>query len=171
MSYELYNKKPIRRKKGFSSVSSFLEDQLGKAGEKRGFAVMRLLTHWREIVGEEISQITKPVKVGYNRDGLGATLTILCLGANAPILQTMLPQIKEKVNSCYGYSAISKVRITQTDSVALFPVSTDESKSNFSLQDLNPVIAEASKSITNDVESDQLRLALQKLGQSILKKQ
>jgi hypothetical protein len=132
---------------------------------------MRLLTHWREIVGEEISQITKPVKVGYNRDGLGATLTILCLGANAPILQTMLPQIKEKVNSCYGYSAISKVRITQTDSVALFPVSTDETKSNFSLQDLNPVIAEASKSITNDVESDQLRLALQKLGQSILKKQ
>ena len=171
MSYELYNKKPIRRKKSVSSVSSFLEDQLGKAGEKRGFAVMRLLTHWREIVGEEISQITKPVKVGYNRDGLGATLTILCLGANAPILQTMLPQIKEKVNSCYGYSAISKVRITQTDSVALFPVSTDESKSNFSLQDLNPVIAEASKSITNDVESDQLRLALQKLGQSILKKQ
>jgi len=122
-------------------------------------------------VGEDISQITKPVKVGYNRDGLGATLTILCLGANAPILQTMLPQIKEKVNSCYGYSAISKVRITQTDSAALFPARTSETKSNFSLQDLNPVIAEASKNITNDVESDQLRLALQKLGQSILKKQ
>ena len=33
------------------------------------------------------------------------------------MLQTMLPEIRDKVNSVYGYSAISRVRITQTDSL------------------------------------------------------
>ncbi len=51
--------------------------------------------------------MTRPVKVGYPREGLGATLTLLTRAADAPMVQMQLPVIKDKVNACYGYAAIS----------------------------------------------------------------
>ncbi len=50
-----FNKAP-RRMRGFERTSGLLQDRIRKAGETRGFAVARLLTHWAEIVGEEIAR-------------------------------------------------------------------------------------------------------------------
>jgi hypothetical protein len=75
---------------------------------------MRLLTHWAEIAGEDLARITRPVKIGYSRDGFGATLTLLTAAAQAPMVQMQLPVLREKVNACYGYSAISRISLTQT---------------------------------------------------------
>ncbi|NNK78783.1 MAG: DUF721 domain-containing protein, partial [Litoreibacter sp.] len=86
-----------RRSRGFAAMSGLIQRDVRKAGEKRGFAVMRLLTHWSEIVGEDLAGIAQPVKVGYGREGFGATLTVLTNGPNAPILQTQLPKIRERV--------------------------------------------------------------------------
>lgn len=105
---------PPRRMRGFEQASGLIQTQLQGAGEKRGFAVSRLLTHWADIVGAETAGIAQPVKVSYGREGLGATLTVLTTGANAPMLQMEAPKIRERVNACYGYNAISRIRITQT---------------------------------------------------------
>jgi hypothetical protein len=40
-------------------------------------------------------------------------LVILTTGAQAQMLEMQLPQLREKVNACYGYNAISRIRITQ----------------------------------------------------------
>lgn len=106
--------KPTRRMRGFEPAASLLKDRIRSAGESRGFAVTRLLTHWAEIVGQDLALIAKPLKVGYSRDGFGATLTLLTTGANAPMLEMQKPRIREKVNACYGYNAISRILITQT---------------------------------------------------------
>ena len=74
----------------------------------------RLLTHWAEIAGEDLARITRPVKIGYARDGFGATLTLLTTSAQAPMVQMQLPQLRERVNACYGYNAISRIALTQT---------------------------------------------------------
>ena len=103
-----------RRGLGFAAMSGLIQTRVKTAGEKRGFAVMRLLTHWQEIVGEDTAKMTTPVKVGYSRDGFGAVLTVLTTGSNAPLVQMQLPQIRDRVNGCYGYSAISRVVVTQT---------------------------------------------------------
>ena len=84
------------------------------ASESRGFAVARLLTHWSDIVGESTASIAKPVKVHYPKGSFGATLVLLAKGAHAPMLQAGLEAIRERVNACYGYNAISRIRITQT---------------------------------------------------------
>ncbi|WP_394198922.1 DUF721 domain-containing protein [Litoreibacter albidus] len=151
-------------------MSGFIDGQVRKAGEQRGFAVMRLLTHWNEIVGEDTAKMARPVDVGYGREGFGATLTVLCTGSAAPLVQQMLPQIREKVNACYGYSAISRVRVTQTA-----PVGFSEGQMAFQsapVQKAPPpahVIA-ASKELASDVESDGLRRALERLGQNVMAK-
>ena len=163
----------VRRRgsKGFSAMSGLIEGQIRRAGEKRGFAVMRLLTHWTEIVGEDTAKMARPVDVGYTRDGFGATLTVLCSGSTAPLVQQMTPQIREKVNACYGYSAISRVRITQTA-----PVGFHEGQMHFDAGPKpakpapSPQVVAESETLARDVESDSLRAALEKLGQNVMAK-
>ncbi|SNT05183.1 DUF721 domain-containing protein [Tropicimonas sediminicola] len=106
--------KPSRRMRGFERTSSLLGTRIRQATEKRGFSESRLLTHWAEIVGEEIAAVARPVSVGYGKGGFGATLTVLTTGAHAPMLQMQEPRLREKVNAVYGYAAISRIRITQT---------------------------------------------------------
>lgn len=100
--------------KGFARTSTLLREPIRKAGESRGFAVTRVLTHWQEIVGEETAAICKPVDVKYGRQGIGATLTVLTTGAQAPMLEMQKERIRAKVNGVYGYNAIERLRITQT---------------------------------------------------------
>ena len=106
--------KPTRRMRGFEPAAGLVRDPIRAAGEKRGFAVARLLTHWAEIVGDDLAGCTRPVKVGYTRDGMGATLTLLTVGPVAPMVEMQKDSIRAKVNACYGYSAISRIMLTQT---------------------------------------------------------
>lgn len=106
--------KGMRRNRGFEVASSLLRERVRHAGEARGFAVARLLTHWAEVVGPDLAPLCRPVKVGYGRNGFGATLTILVEGAAAPIVDMSRERIRERVNACYGYNAISRVMLTQT---------------------------------------------------------
>lgn len=161
-----------RRGRGFAAMSGLIQTRVKTAGEKRGFAVMRLLTHWQEIVGEDIAKMTMPVKIGYSRDGFGAVLTVLTTGANAPLVQMQLPQIRDRVNGCYGYSAISRVAVTQTAPVgfhegrAAFETAPEKPKVPVSAQ-----VRETSAKLAGDVEDDGLRSALERMAQNVLSRQ
>ncbi len=85
-----------------------------KAGETRGFAVVRLLTHWPEIVGEEVARVSRPQKVSWSQGGFGGTLVILADGSHAPLIQMQQALIRDRVNACYGHAAIARIRIVQT---------------------------------------------------------
>ncbi|WP_386629592.1 DUF721 domain-containing protein [Sulfitobacter geojensis] len=100
--------------KGFKRTDSLLSGQIRRASETRGFAQSRLLTQWNEIAGQDIAAIARPVEIGYSRGGMGATLTLLTNGANAPMLEMQKEQLRAKVNAVYGYNAIARVRVTQT---------------------------------------------------------
>ena len=106
-------KKPFKRK-GFLQAGSLLEIGLRQSMAKRGFGESRVLTQWAEIVGADIARIAEPLKLNYPKDGFGADLVVLCVGANAPLVQMQIPDIIERVNSCYGYRAITRVKVTQT---------------------------------------------------------
>lgn len=158
-----------RSKRGFQRTSALLQHQIRRVGESRGFAVSRLLTHWAEIVGTDTAQTALPVKVSYSQGGMGATLTVLTTGSNAPMLQADLPRIKDKVNACYGYAAIARIRITQTA-----PVGFAEGKVEFehgSPKAPEPptaeVVAKAQK-LAGPVADENLRCALESLGKNII---
>ena len=102
------------RARGFERASSLLQGRIREASEGRGHMGAKLLAHWAEIVGPEIASRARPVKVGYSGKGLGATLTLLTTGPDAPVLEMQRERIREKVNAVYGYGAIARVRVTQT---------------------------------------------------------
>ena len=158
--------KPKRKSRGFLRTGGILSTQIRKASEKRGFVETRLLTHWAEFVGESIARTARPVKVAYAREGLGATLTILCTGANAPMLQMQIPSIIERVNTCYGYSAISKIRITQTA-----PTGFHEGQKEFTqAKPAKTLSLDAVKDVdttVKNVSNQDLKDALTRLGRNI----
>ena len=103
-----------RRMRGFQQASILLADRVQKAAEGRGFAVARLLTHWPEIAGPQLAAMTRPVRISHTRGGFGATLTLLTAGPVAPLVEMQLPQLRERVNACYGYNAVQRITLTQT---------------------------------------------------------
>ncbi len=155
-----------RAARGFMQTGGILQQHIRTASEKRGFVETRLLTHWREIVGDALADVSRPVKVSYGQQGIGATLTILTNGANAPLLQADLPRIKDKVNACYGYAAISRIRITQTAETGFSEAPASFDHKPRPAPDPQKV-AEVEK-VVGDVGDDNLRSALAALGRNIL---
>jgi hypothetical protein len=158
-----------RHSRGFEPASGLLKDRIRTAGEARGFAVARLLTHWAEVVGPDIAAMALPVKIGYGRDGFGAALTLLTTGASAPLLQMQLPKIREKVNACYGYNAISKVIVTQTA-----PTGFAEGQVAFAPAPkpapapVSAAIHKQASAAAEGVRDPGLRAALEALGEKVL---
>jgi len=157
--------------RGFSRAATLMQTKIRKASEDRGFAVTRLLTHWSEVVGQATATIATPVNVSYGKGGMGATLTLLTTGAQAPMLEMQKEQIREKVNACYGYRAISRVRITQTaptgfseGRVAFAPAPKVKKTPDAAMQS-------AAKALSETVENEKLRAALTALGANVLAKQ
>jgi hypothetical protein len=161
-----------RRLRGFEAASGLLRDKIRLAGESRGFGLSRLLTHWAEVVGEELAQSAHPVKIGYGKDGLGATLTVLTTGAMAPIVQMQLPKMKEKVNACYGYNAISRIHVTQTSATGFAePQSSFAHHSKPAPSPADPAKREAAQALSRDIGDESLRAALEALGEKVLSRQ
>lgn len=160
------------RRKGFRQAASLLGREIREAGESRGFAVSRVLTHWADIAGAELAEHTQPVDISYGRDGFGATLTVLTTGAYAPMVDMQRTQLKDRVNACYGYAAIARIKVTQTapqgfaDGRAVFQAAASEQQS--------PVVSPEQKAravrLAAPVEDDGLRKALSALGTNIIKR-
>jgi len=159
-----------RRKRGFERTSGLLQGRIRQAGEGRGFAVTRLLTHWAEVAGADIAAATRPVNISYGRGGLGATLTLLTTGAQAPMVEMASEKLKERVNACYGYAAISRIRITQTapQGFADGKFSFDHAPATAAAPAPDPRLQAEAQAVAKGVSDDTLRAALEALGTNVL---
>ena len=158
------------RKHGFKKASVLLKKNIQKVSESRGFAQSRVLTHWSEIVGEEISSVSIPTKVSYKTDGLGATLTILTSGSSGPILEMQKEFIRTKINAVYGYNAVQKIKITQSSPLALIS-KNENTKSVISKKNKPKVeISTSLEKAVNEIDDKNLRQALEELAINVFTK-
>lgn len=162
--------RPDRRKRGFERAAGLLQARIRKAGESRGFAVSRVLTHWDEIAGAEIAAMARPVKVGYAPSGFGATLTVLTTGAQAPFLEMQKEALRSRVNACYGYNAVTRILITQTA-----PQGFAEARAAFAGRPAatpaaapDPQVAARARGLSAGIRDDTLRSVLEDMGRTIL---
>lgn len=157
---------------GFKRTSALLQTSIRRASESRGFAQSRLLTHWAEVVGEDIAAIARPVEVSYARQGMGATLTLLTTGAQAPMLEMQKEKLRERVNAVYGYNAIARIRITQTAPVGFAEGQVDftHRPKEVAMPALAPETLQVASSLAAPVTDDGLRAALERLARNVLTK-
>lgn len=157
-----------RRMRGFEPAFGLMKEPVRVAGESRGFAVARLLTHWTEVVGEELSRATRPVKVGYGREGFGATLTLLTTGAMAPMIEMQKEQIRARVNAVYGYNAISRITLTQTAPIGFAEGQAEFTPAPRAPKAIDPAIRAAAAETAAPIHDPGLRAALEALAENIL---
>ena len=159
--------------KGFKRTASLLTGRIRQASESRGFAQSRLLTDWAEVAGADVAAVARPVEVSYGRGGMGATLTLLTTGAQAPMLEMQKDQLREKVNAVYGYNAIARIRITQTAATGFADgqVAFDHKPKDTGPKEPAADMHRAAGKVVAPVEDETLRAALERLGANILTKE
>jgi hypothetical protein len=160
-----------RRMRGFEPAFGLMAREVRSAGESRGFAVAKLLTHWDEVAGADLAAVTRPVKVGYGREGMGATLTLLVRGAAAPVVEMQKEALRARVNAVYGYNAIARIVLTQTA-----PFGFAEGQAQFVAAPKvaappDPALVARARDTAVGVGDEGLRAALERLGQNILTRQ
>ncbi|MEM7545023.1 MAG: DUF721 domain-containing protein [Pseudomonadota bacterium] len=167
----------LRRAVGFLRASELAPNALKTAGAKRGFAELRLLMEWRDVVGEALASVCRPVKVSYGGrggPGLGASLVVTTEGARAPEVEMQKTRIIEKVNVFYGYRAISRLVIDQSRS-ATPPLPSTARQTGFAEAAEPWTGADESTQIrekpVSGVEDERLGLALSRLGTNIRARQ
>ena len=151
--------------RGFKSTASLLSSQIRQVGEGRGFAVSRLLTHWAEIVGEDIANQARPVDVSYGKGGFGATLTLLINGAHGPMLEMQSERIRQKVNATYGYNAITRLRFTQT---AASGFADEQAGFDPAPKAPSPQVTQAARAAAQAADDPALRAAIERLATNVL---
>ena len=154
--------------RGFEPAFGLMKDAVRAAGESRGFAVARLLTHWAEAVGEEMARKTRPVKIGYGKGGMGATLTLLVRGAEAQMVQMDLPRLKDRVNAVYGYAAISHIHLTQTAATGFAEGQAEFTPAPKAAKAPDPATTANAQAVAGGVTDPSLRSALEQLAQNLL---
>ena len=94
------------------SVSELLP-QVGRATFRRfGFVQHSIVSRWAEIVGERYAGVSTPESIrfpqGKRAEGV---LSLVVGGAHAPMMQHIAPEIVERVNRFFGYTAVARLAI------------------------------------------------------------
>ncbi|MBP7240496.1 DUF721 domain-containing protein [Amaricoccus sp.] len=99
--------------RGFRRAGALIEPQTRAASARRGFAEARLKALWRDIVGEDIAALARPVKLALARGPAGGVLTLAVAGAHGPQAQMLAPTIRERVNAALGPGAVGRIQFRQ----------------------------------------------------------
>jgi hypothetical protein len=102
-----------RSRGGEARAVSDLMPEIGRAAFRRfGFVQSSIVSRWDEIVGPRYANVSCPESIrfpaGKKADG---TLELVVEGAHAPMMQHVIPEIVERVNRFFGYSAVARVKI------------------------------------------------------------
>ncbi len=148
--------------KGLTPVFEAIRPLTKKVLGKHGFAEVDILTNWEQIVGEELASFCLPLKL----DNKKKTLSISTAGgAFALELKQRQNIILEKINSFLGFNAVTDLKIIQNSHNISAAQKPQENKHK------KLVTAEQQNYIDNlvkDVDNQELKNILTKLGQDIL---
>ena len=86
----------------------------GMAFKRFGFVQSAVVSRWGEIVGERYAKVSSPESIRFPvGKKSGGVLTLLVVGAHAPLVQHLGPLIIERVNRFFGYAAVDRLVFRQ----------------------------------------------------------
>lgn len=160
--------KPYRRPRGGEARAvSDLMPEIGRAAFRRfGFVQSSVVSRWDEIVGARYAAVSAPESIrfpiGKKAEG---TLELVVEGAHATMMQHVIPEIIERVNRFFGYSAIARVKIRQGQ-VAKKNAAKNNVQKPASPPTLKPVPMELGESL-REIADPELFTVLESLARSL----
>ena len=146
------------------TVNPLLRQLLGN----NGMFFLELLNSWEEIIGKELAKYCLPQNIAFKKgERIDGCLNISVLsGAFAMEIQQRQRQIIERINSFFGYPAISKLKIIQSANPENFLLNKkpiDKMKKNVVSASEESYITE----LTKDINNDELRKTLENIGKYV----
>ena len=136
-----------------------------------GMMEIELLANWSDIVGETLAQYSLPQKIRFNKNerSNGLIELVVLSGAFALEIKQREKQILEKINTYFGYSAVSKLKIIQNSSPENFLLNKKpiDNVKNFLVSETEQTYI---TELVKDIHSDKLRETLNNLGKAVLGK-
>lgn len=135
----------------------------------KGMMQLDLLENWEEIVGIDLAPYCLPHKINFAKDKrVEGTIVIMAFGgAFALELANRKTKILHKINTFFGYSALSEMKVIQNNDPKNFMIKqnpSDKPKKNLVSADKENYITQ----ITKDIADPQLRERLERLGRLVL---
>ena len=140
-----------------------LMPEVGRTAFRRfGFVQSSVVTRWPEIVGERHARVCAPESIrfppGEKVDGI---LQLVVVPVHAPLINHVVPEIIERVNRFFGYSAIARVKLRQGE-VKPPPVQNRPCAP----PSVRPIPLELGESL-RDIGDPELRSVLESLARSL----
>lgn len=159
-------------------LSNSVPSIINKVCGRKFILLGRVLSQWERIVGKDLAEKAKPVKIGYrkargNSNEKIAVLELAVCSADSLLIQHQIGIITEKINMVLGEGVIGDIKIVHSASYderentmgkrqsgkALFAEKdlTNEQKSNLSL-------------LLEGVDDPELKSKLESLGEGVIRK-
>lgn len=153
-------------------LSSSVSKLTSATFSKKFVALGRVLNSWDDIIGPEMAVKAQPVKIHYRKpktaaDKPEATLEIAATSADAALLHYQKDLILARINQLFGDQWITGLRFVH---VAANTENNFAPSRKFSAP-LPQADLESLKTDLSGIEDEEIRNCLEKLGQSILKKE
>lgn len=136
---------------------------------QNGIMQVEMLGHWEEIIGHDLAAYCFPEKIDFraNQRSDGVLHLLVPSGAFALEIQHRETQILAKINTYFGYKAVSSLKIRQD---AQFDF--DVMRKSKPLKNNEPLLVSDDEKnyiqeVTNDVQNEHLKEILIKLGYSV----
>ncbi len=145
-------------------LADLVGSALGDAFARQGFAASELVTHWPEIIGDEVAAFAEPIKLQWPRgdvplEGEAATLILRVEGPVAIEVQHLSDVILERVNRFLGWRAVGRLALRQA------PLA--RRRKNATRRPIDPAKQAAIVAELADIVDDDLRNALARLGAAV----
>ncbi|OJX14170.1 MAG: hypothetical protein BGO77_04290 [Caedibacter sp. 37-49] len=123
--------------------------------EKKGFVQAAILLEWPQIIGPEMSEKCIPEKLVFSRGKKGeGTLHLNVQVSSGLLIEYGAPLIIDKINSYFGYQAVTRIKIKQV----LYKKEVLPSLNHKSLK--NITLTEEELNHLNQIPSHELKEAL-----------
>lgn len=151
---------PPRRPRSAAPLADIVGKTIGDAFAKQGFASVEIVTHWQEIVGDDLAKRSEPIKLIWPRRDDPAsvgTLQVRVEGAYALEIQHLQPVIIERVNRYFGWRCVGRLAIRQGPVVL-------RKKRSVTLKEPSSEEIEKSRATLGRFEDDALAQSVARLG-------
>lgn len=161
-----------RTSNGLSSIAQTLLPWAKNLLGKRGFIEVDIITNWSSIVGTELAQYSFPQKISFKKESKNEGLLYLCTtsGAFALEIQHREKYIIDKINTYFGYNAVSGIKIIQTlqtQTSSLENLNEYEKPYEYKL---NKEEEKYIENLAEAIDNTKLKAIIAKLGRSVLNK-
>ena len=106
--------------KNFKKASDLLDEILPNSLKRKSFIHSNIFNNWKDIVGEDISCVTRPSHLKFAKNNfVETTLTIDVHEMLATEIELLTNKITQRINFFFGLNAVKKIKIKKTKDVNL----------------------------------------------------